>query len=187
MNRWRRARREVAEVTEPGAPINDPHATAIHEAGHAVIGRVLGLVCGHATIVADEDSAGHHVIEDPWVILGHWEDRQKYRMVESVLRGRIMAFMAGAEAERHFFGACQGGDGDDQYQIALMAEHLDVPKVSGIWDADVERYIARLQARTVALVKRHRKAIARVGLALLSRKTLSADQIELILAGAGRA
>ena len=28
--------------------------TAVHEAGHAVIGRVLGIPCGHATILADE-------------------------------------------------------------------------------------------------------------------------------------
>jgi hypothetical protein len=28
--------------------------TAIHEAGHAVIGRVLGMVCGYATIIPNE-------------------------------------------------------------------------------------------------------------------------------------
>jgi hypothetical protein len=29
--------------------LNDLRHTAIHEAGHAVIGRVLGMTCGHAT------------------------------------------------------------------------------------------------------------------------------------------
>jgi ATP-dependent Zn protease len=29
--------------------------TAIHEAGHAVVGRVLGTTCGEATIVPDYD------------------------------------------------------------------------------------------------------------------------------------
>ena len=71
----------AAEMSDPALPENDPHATAIHEAGHAVIGRVLGLTCGHATIVADDDSAGHQIIADQWVIWQHWEDRQKYRVV----------------------------------------------------------------------------------------------------------
>jgi len=32
--------------------------TAFHEAGHAVIGRVLGMACGQVTIVPDHDSLG---------------------------------------------------------------------------------------------------------------------------------
>jgi hypothetical protein len=40
---------------------------AIHEAGHAVIGRVLTLVCGHATIVVDHEAGelGHSITADP--------------------------------------------------------------------------------------------------------------------------
>ena len=34
-------------------------ATAYHEAGHAVIGRVLTLSCGRATIKPDRAEAGH--------------------------------------------------------------------------------------------------------------------------------
>jgi len=30
------------------------YSTAIHEAGHAVVGRVLGMTCGGASIVADD-------------------------------------------------------------------------------------------------------------------------------------
>jgi len=33
-------------------------ATAVHEAGHAVIGRVLNMVCGNVSIIEDGDSAG---------------------------------------------------------------------------------------------------------------------------------
>jgi hypothetical protein len=41
--------------------------TKIHEAGHAVLGRALGLTCGSATIIPnkDEDEAGHAAIADP--------------------------------------------------------------------------------------------------------------------------
>ncbi len=34
-------------------------SSPIHEAGHAVIGRALSLICGQATVESDEDSAGH--------------------------------------------------------------------------------------------------------------------------------
>jgi len=41
-------------------------ATAYHEAGHAVIARLLGLPCGKATTVGDnEEELGHAVVGDP--------------------------------------------------------------------------------------------------------------------------
>ena len=70
-------------TTEHGV---DKRATAIHEAGHAVIGRVLGLLCGGATIIQDEDSAGHAITNDPWAILFAWETRGKYRETETAFR-----------------------------------------------------------------------------------------------------
>jgi hypothetical protein len=47
------------------------HWTAVREAGHAVIARVLGLgpACGHVTIEPDEDSAGQGIIGDHYLIL----------------------------------------------------------------------------------------------------------------------
>ncbi|MGY4311099.1 thermonuclease family protein [Bradyrhizobium sp. JR3.5] len=47
-------------------PLNDPRHTATHEAGHAVIGRVLTLLCGGAIIAADHEAgeAGHAITED---------------------------------------------------------------------------------------------------------------------------
>ena len=72
--------------------------TAYHEAGHAVAGRVLGMMCGRATIVPDFDAmeAGFTITEDPWKIDSAWETRGKYRASVSVFRGRIMSYMARA-------------------------------------------------------------------------------------------
>jgi hypothetical protein len=53
--------------------------TAVHEAGHAVIGRVLDMDCGPVTIVPDDDSAGHSITFDPWVTYERWEERGKSR------------------------------------------------------------------------------------------------------------
>jgi hypothetical protein len=107
--------------------VDGDRSLAGHEAGHAVIGRVLGMVCGGATIQCDDSSDGHAVTADPWAVMHSWEQRQKFRDSASAFRGRIIAFMAGREAEIECLGFCRGGDDDDRYQIALMMEGARIP------------------------------------------------------------
>ncbi|WP_164712610.1 hypothetical protein [Methylobacterium currus] len=109
--------------------MNDRRHTAIHEAGHAVIGRVVTMACGGATIVADDESAGHSVTADPYAVLAAWEAREKWRPSSSVWVGRILAYMAGAEAEEVILGGCQGGDGDDRRWITDMLYEI-APRTS---------------------------------------------------------
>jgi len=83
--------------------------TAIHEAGHAVIARVLGLSCGIATIVPnyEEMEWGHAIVHDPLTTLTAWHLRLREQYEQGVCdlkdrsawRGFILAKMAGAEAE----------------------------------------------------------------------------------------
>jgi ATP-dependent Zn protease len=151
---------------------NDPHHSATHEAGHAVIARVLTLACGEATIVPDYDAggAGYSLTKDPWQCVFEWEKRGKVRdNPDAVWHARIIAFMAGAEAEQVLLGATQGGDGDDRDQIELMADELD-----GSWS----RIEPRLRAMTRMLVRRHRARIERVAAALLERRTLSREELD---------
>ena len=98
---------------------------------------MLTLVCGHATIEPDEDSAGHGFIVDPWVTFSAWDRRGIYhRSIDSALRARIIAYMAGRAAEEECLGVCPGGDGDDCRQIDLMLDSLlsrnaDLPGLRG--------------------------------------------------------
>ena len=147
-------------------------ATAYHEAGHAVIGRALGLVCGHVTIVQDGDSSGHALIDDPYAIQYQWECRGKFRDLGSVFRGRIIALQAGAEAEREF-GFTPKGDFHDKAEIARMLDVRWLPEPDG-----TDRYEARLRSRARGLVRRHKAKIERVALALLKQGTLSPDEVE---------
>jgi ATP-dependent Zn protease len=150
--------------------------TAIHEAGHAVIGRVLGMTCGPATIVPDTNGAGHSITRDPWLTYGEWEARGKYRgdQIGSIMLGRVLTMMAGAEAERVLIGRCRGGDGQDRYDIACIVDSSDFKfSVDAFWD----RIEPRLRVYTRALVRRHRAAIERVAAALQERGTLSSEEI----------
>ena len=154
-------------MTRKPKPLNDPRHTATHEAGHAVVARVLTLICGGANMVPDHEAggAGYSVTADPLECAGEWIRRGKWRSDDATFHARIIAYMAGAEA-----GATRTGDGDDRYQIGLMAEQLD--------DGDPLKREARLRAMTRMLVRRHRNRIERVADALLTERTLSAEKID---------
>ena len=92
--------------------------------------------------------------------------RWKLRTGDAVYRARIIAYMAGAEAETESLGAAEGGDDDDRFQIDLMAEQLD--------RCDLDR----LRAMTRMLVRRHRHGFERVAAALLKKQKLSGRQID---------
>jgi ATP-dependent Zn protease len=153
-------------------------ATAYHEAGHAVVGRVLTLVCGEATIKRDYKSrtAGVSICPDPYACLYEWERRGKVRDSQNaVWIARTIAFMAGAEAQVELLGTPRSriGDADDRYQIALMLEEI----APANWD----RYEARLRAMTRRLVRRHKARIERVAKALLAKTTLSAEELDKLV------
>lgn len=89
---------------------------AYHEAGHAVIGRVLGLDCGEATIKPNatgtsDESYGYALIVDP---VRCWQrgDGPRRKLADAF----CMALYAGAEVEKVFVGYDEPiiGDGPDQ-------------------------------------------------------------------------
>lgn len=161
--------------------MQDKHSTAVHEAGHAVIGRVLGLLCGAATIVSNETKgeAGHAIVDKQWVTWEAWQKRGKFRELHSVARGGILALMAGAEAEIELLGRCAGGDGDDRIRIQIIAESADGADLS---DEQWTRCEPRMRAKTRNLVRRHRAKIERVATALQERDTLQPDEIAALIA-----
>ena len=147
---------------------------AHHEAGHAVIGRVLTLPCKEVAIVRDyvERSEGYSITPDPWACVWEWERRGKVREPSAVWRARIIALMAGAEAEAICLGRRPDGDDDDRHWIGLMLEELNPP--------DWEKCEARLRAMTRMLVRRHRRLIERVARALLAKRFLSTEEVNTL-------
>jgi hypothetical protein len=103
--------------------------TAYHEAGHALIGRVLNFPSGGATIKPNykQGSWGVAHVEPPGVCLLECKKRGKLRDLATAERARIMVYMAGAETEAELLGRTAIGDGDDRLQIGMMAEELACP------------------------------------------------------------
>jgi ATP-dependent Zn protease len=164
-------------VTRKPKSLNDLRHTAYHEGGHAGIGRVVTLLCGRATILPDHEAgeAGHTITADPLECESEWRRRGKFRHDKAIWHARIITFMAGAEAEVVLLGAAEGGDGDDRYQIELMAEEL------GCNPAEWVRLEARLRQMTRMLIRRHRVLIERVADALLAKGKLTGKQIDKLV------
>ena len=165
--------------TRGGARIHSRKATAIHEAAHVVIARVLTLATGGATIEPDYDEgeAGHAITFDPYACIHEWEKRGKLREPDVVWHARIIVYMAAAEAELELLRRPPHliGDSNDRYQIELMAEELSC------WSPPWERLEPRLRAMTRMLVRRHRRLIMRVAKALLERTSLTGGELDRLV------
>jgi ATP-dependent Zn protease len=176
----RRAHKSKAvRRSRPARSAAQLRSTAYHEAGHAVIGRVLTLVCGSATIKADYERlvAGHSITFEPYACEAEWEKRGRYRSRNSVWHARIIALMAGAESEQELLGKQALSDGSDKREIAWMKEELSGISEDQFW----QRFEPRLRAMTRMLVRRHRARIERVAKALLAKTTLSRRQVDKLV------
>jgi ATP-dependent Zn protease len=151
--------------------------TAYHEAGHAVIGRVLALPCGAATIKPDFNNgiAGTSITPGPYVCEAELEKRGKMRLHrDAIWHARIMVSMAGAEAEIELLGSKALGDGEDRLEIQkIVSEFCRVD----FWN----KLEPRLRAMTRMLVRRHKPRIERVAEALLAKTTLSAKALDKLV------
>ena len=156
----------------------DRTATAYHEAGHAVIARVLGLPCGRVTIVgADEDELGHAVVGDP---IRTWErgDGPRRPLVEA----SCISLYAGVEAERVILGQQDSGDDFDSDKATSLIKIIGVRGASYVGDDVWDRYEARLRRRSNELVRIHQRQIERVAKALQERGTLESEEVDAMLA-----
>jgi ATP-dependent Zn protease len=152
---------------------------AVHEAGHAVLGRILGMTCGPVTIEADKDSAGHSITASANKMFGTWAGTWG-----SLIQFRMMTFQAGALAEIELCGKCLGGDGDDRRQVTYMAEdHGDAfPGYKEVsyddWPEWRDHKIGLLRRRARRLVKKHRALIEHVARTLIERRMLSSPEVD---------
>jgi hypothetical protein len=138
------------------------------------------MTCGSASIADSGQFAGEANIEDPDIIAGYWRERGRLRVLRDyqlLMRGRIMAFMAGAETEVVLLGSFAGGDEEDRYQIDWMAGTSDANFTPDQW----RRREPRMRATTRRLVRHYREAIKRVAATLLIHKTLSDEDIDAMV------
>ncbi len=152
--------------------------TAYHEAGHAVIARVLTLACGGASIKPNRSSYGrsagvhYEICGEEWTKRGKRRGTARNRQ-RAALDAAIMTAMAGVEAEVEIFGASLDGSGE--------ADMARVEEWSFDEPVDWHKRGVRLRAMTCMLIRRHRDRIERVARELLKTTTMSGRQLDKLV------
>jgi hypothetical protein len=131
---------------------------AIHEAGHSVIARVVGLKAGPATI--RDGNAGSYFKDDGSI-------------------DNVLAVLAGRAATLEILGRADdyGCSIDDAQAMTLLTTSRFIEREP--WYAKRVRQQCLDQAR--ALIRKHRAAVEAVADALLQRETLSGAEIDRMM------
>jgi ATP-dependent Zn protease len=159
-------------MTDSGGD-RDLTGTAYHEAGHAVMGCLVGRVLTFATIVPDGTGAVGRTqyADDVPACARRYFDRseEKKRYTEARVLSEIAAMIAQdlKEPGRPHDMA----DAED----ARQARELVIELVS--WEDDRDAYLPRAQKRATAILKEHWRWVEAVAQALLQRKTLTDAEI----------
>jgi ATP-dependent Zn protease len=151
---------------------------AIHEAGHAVIGRLFDLPCGTVSIKPSDDgeSLGHAIIDDP---IRSWQrgDGSRRALVEA----SCVAIYAGAEAERVILNCEPSGDQGDCSTATSLISIMGVRGASFVGDDVWDRYEGRLRERATKLVRLHQATIERVASDLMKHESLTDEEIRKLI------
>ena len=155
----------------------DSYAVAVHEAGHIVIARCLGLPIYDVTIVESGDLLGAASFDNP---VYDWRRGDGSKAVAA--NNFAVAAYAGLEAEGAVCGSRSTNDLDDRIKAQeCMAWGGAVRGATFSGDEHFDRAEARLRAKAVKLVREHRHAIERVATALLEMKTLTASAVDALI------
>jgi ATP-dependent Zn protease len=156
---------------------NSRAAVAVHEAGHAVVARVLGIPAYDVTIVEGDDLLGAASFDNP---VYDWsrEDGSKIKAANNF----ASAAYAGVAAEREILNSGVTSDSDDHRKAQdCLAWAGAVKGASFVGDDRFDRHEANLRKKAAALVHQHRSAIERLASALLERETLSGAEVDALL------
>lgn len=164
---------------------NKDAATAYHEAGHAVVAWCLDLEVGSATIVPDNDSAGHVMIEpeEPSTCAaavrgGPWHP------CRLLLEKRVMVLQAGEVAQRCYNPhSVRRGHSQDDFKKCVDILRIYAPDEE---KRDVMPHYLLLRKWTIYLIEQHWHLVEAVAKALLERRELSGAQILDVILDANR-
>jgi hypothetical protein len=137
-------------------------SAAQHEAGHALVGLLIGLTPRSITIEPDFDADG----STTWV-----EASESHGAFEN-----IIARMAGSESER-LFGSADEGAGSDLRHARVVAGWCPD-------DDDIDDIIERARGCARRILKTNFAALTSLAVALLDKRTLDLGEIEEIVAAA---
>jgi cell division protease FtsH len=169
---------------------------AYHEAGHAVMSHLMGDSprLQKVTIVARGDALGYTL---------HLPDEDRYLHTREELLDWMKVALAGRAAEQVVFGRVTNGAGSDLEKVSSLARKMvfdlgmgeqivshtlradDYPlseQSKQLRDEEQARITNMAYAESMRLLEKHRASLDRVALDLLTKETLSREEMQELLA-----
>jgi len=186
---------------------DDKKITAYHEAGHAVVSRVLQTdqIVQEVSIIPRGMAAGYTLTND--------KDESRTHKSRSFLNTQLSVFMAGRSAEQMFIGdICTGSSNDlkvatnlaermvttfgmsdklgpmyygQEEEVALrMANQKNLSEnLKSLIDNEIKAFILAAEKKTREILKTHESKVHVMANVLLQRETIYAEDINLIMDG----
>jgi hypothetical protein len=164
----------------------DPReVTAYHEAGHAVAAACLGLKVKYVTIVPNESSTGHTMLEpeDP-DIEAAIRSGDRWHPARFRAEKRVMVLLAGETARTRFDSRSVRSSPsrtDRRMVLDLLRAYAPAPQLK----RELKPHIKLLLAWTFHLIWDNWNVVEAVANALLERLTLHQSQIDEVIQGVG--
>ncbi|HZQ60704.1 MAG TPA: AAA family ATPase [Casimicrobiaceae bacterium] len=173
--------------------------TAYHEAGHAIVGRIVGAgMVEKVTILPHSNALGVTVLTPE-------EDR--YLHTERELEARIEMMLGGRAAELVVYGVASTGASNDLERASEIAYRMvaeygfgsqngpfsiagiasKVPSVAGEAVAEARELLKQLEARVITRLHAHRPVLEALTAALLENETVEGEELDALLDLAGDA
>lgn len=146
------------------------HQVAIHEAGHALVGHLLGLKVLYVSILPTPNGNGINRIIMP----------QDAQFTQDGLLS-LNCMLLGGRAAESLSGIVQSSSASDLYKVRRNLLNI----IDGSQDdkKEADRYTALLYKKTQSLIEVYKGALNRLVYALLSRKVIYGDDIERVING----
>jgi ATP-dependent Zn protease len=160
-------------------PINPERATAMHEAGHAVVAVYFGLGIDSVSIEADGDSAGR-VAHPPPLFYAH----AGRRAVKQTARQMVVGLYAGIIAERLYDPEAPDihAEKDETEAWSLPRDYaIRIPGCAYVGDEVYDRYLGQRRNEARKLVIRLRRVIEALADELLRHRTMRGEAVELLV------
>lgn len=178
------------QVKNPTVLLREKEIVAFHEAGHALIGKILGTDMVQKVSIIPRGQALGYVL--------HMPQEDRYIMTKQELMYKIMVMLGGRAAEELVFNHLSTGAKDDLKKVSEIA--LEMVCEYGMSDLGVlsqqpgitrglsqqitqemNKIIDECYHLTIAHLKSHRLALDKISSALLEKETLNCDELNELL------
>ena len=156
----------------PSSLVRDARLIALHEAGHVIVARALGLVVTRVTIEPVFDPHYEKWARGmTWIKATGDHARDFSPAMRARLRREAIFSLAGPAAERHAFGQVPRGEDGIDAQVAEWLLSRDTKA------RDLPRVLRAARATADQLVSKRWPAIERLAAALMLHRTLTAASL----------